>query len=69
MERLRALVMLNCKRVDSIIDIDGMPLYAPVKTDIESEYADFGVISEVTMSGGNTQYKMESYQGIWKSGT
>ena len=61
----RALVMLNyAKRVDGnfIMDIDGMPLnYAPgQKPDIESEYTDFGVITEVTMSGGNTQYKMES---------
>ncbi len=45
-----------------IMDIDGMPLnYAPgQKPDIESEFADFGLITEVTMSGGNTQYKMES---------
>ncbi|MFA9188908.1 AlwI family type II restriction endonuclease [Flavobacterium magnesitis] len=61
----RALVMLNyAKRVDGnfIMDIDGMPLnYAPgQKPDIESEYSDFGIITEVTMSGGNTQYKMES---------
>lgn len=61
----RALVMLNyAKRVDGnfIMDIDGMPLnYAPgQKPDIESEYNDFGIITEVTMSGGNTQYKMES---------
>jgi len=57
--------MLNyAKRVDGnfIMDIDGMPLnYAPgMKPDIESEYIDFGIITEVTMSGGNTQYKMES---------
>ena len=61
----RALVMLNyAKRVDGnfIMDIDGMPLnYAPgQKPDIESEYSDFGIITEVTMSGGHTQYKMES---------
>lgn len=61
----RALVMLNyAKRVDGnfIMDIDGMPLnYAPgQKPDIEVEYSDFGIITEVTMSGGNTQYKMES---------
>ena len=61
----RALVMLNyAKRVDGnfIMDIDGMPLnYAPgQKPDIESEFTDFGLITEVTMSGGNTQYKMES---------
>ncbi|HIC31880.1 MAG TPA: AlwI family type II restriction endonuclease [Flavobacteriaceae bacterium] len=61
----RALVMLNyAKRVDGnfIMDIDGMPLnYAPgQKPDIESEFSDFGLITEVTMSGGHTQYKMES---------
>lgn len=61
----RSLVMLNyAKRVDGnfIMDIDGMPLnYAPgQKPDIESEFLDFGIITEVTMSGGNTQYKMES---------
>ncbi|GAB1858578.1 hypothetical protein MHTCC0001_34170 [Flavobacteriaceae bacterium MHTCC 0001] len=61
----RALVMLNyAERVDGnfIMDIDGMPLnYAPgQKPDIESEFADFGLITEVTMSGGNTQFKMES---------
>lgn len=61
----RALVMLNyAKRVDGnfIMDIDGMPLnYAPgQKPDIESEFSDFGIITEVTMSGGHTQYKMES---------
>jgi hypothetical protein len=60
----RALVMLNyAERVDGnfIMDIDGMPLnYAPGnKPDIESEYSDFGIITEVTMSRGNTQYKME----------
>ncbi len=61
----RALVMLNyAKRIDGnfIMDIDGMPLnYAPgQKPDIESEFVDFGLITEVTMSGGNTQFKMES---------
>jgi hypothetical protein len=61
----RALTMLNyAKRIDGnfIMDIDGMPLnYAPGnKPDIESEFEDFGLITEVTMSGGNTQYKMES---------
>lgn len=60
----RALVMLNyAKRVDGnfIMDIDGMPLnYAPGnKPDIESEFNDFGIITEVTMSSGNTQYNME----------
>lgn len=61
----RSLVMLNyAKRIDGnfIMDIDGMPLnYAPGnKPDIESEFEDFGIITEVTMSGGNTQYKMEN---------
>lgn len=60
----RALVMLNyAKRIDGnfIMDIDGMPLnYAPGnQPDIESEFDDFGIITEVTMSGGNTQYNME----------
>ncbi len=38
-----------------------MPLnYAPGnKPDIESEFDDFGIITEVTMSGGNTQFNME----------
>jgi hypothetical protein len=42
--------------------LDGMPLnYAPGnQPDIESEFEDFGIITEVTMSSGNTQYKMES---------
>lgn len=61
----RALTMLNyAKRIDGnfIMDIDGMPLnYAPGnKPDIESEFETFGIITEVTMSGGNTQFKMES---------
>lgn len=61
----RALTMLNyAKRIDGnfIMDIDGMPLnYAPGnKPDIESEFENFGIITEVTMSGGNTQFKMES---------
>jgi hypothetical protein len=60
----RALVMLNyAKRIDGnfIMDIDGMPLnYAPGnQPDIESEFEDFGIITEVTMSSGNTQYNME----------
>ncbi len=60
----RSLVMLNyAKKVDGnfIMDIDGMPLnYAPGnKPDIEVEYDNFGMIVEVTMSGGNTQYSME----------
>ena len=61
----RGLFMLNyAKRVDGnfIMDIDGMPLnYAPgQKPDIESEFEDFGIITEVTMSRGHTQFKMES---------
>jgi hypothetical protein len=38
-----------------------MPLnYAPgQKPDVEVEYDDFGLIAEVTMSAGDTQYKME----------
>lgn len=60
----RALVMLNyAKRVDGnfVMDIDGMPLnYAPGnQPDIESEFEEFGIITEVTMSSGNTQYNME----------
>ncbi|NDP23114.1 MAG: AlwI family type II restriction endonuclease [Paludibacter sp.] len=60
----RALVMLNyAKRIDGnfMMDIDGMPLnYAPGnQPDIESEFEDFGIITEVTMSCGNTQYNME----------
>ncbi len=61
----RAMVMLNyALRVDGnfVMDIDGMPLnYAPGKQpDIEIEYDDFGLIMEVTMSKGHTQFKMES---------
>ena len=57
--------MLNyAKRIDGnfIVDIDGMPLnYAPAgRPVIESEFEDFAMIIEVTMSGGNTQFKMES---------
>lgn len=60
----RSLVMLNyAKRIDGnfVMDIDGMPLnYAPGnQPDIESEFEDFGIITEVTMSSGNTQYNME----------
>ena len=60
----RALVMLNyAKKIDGnfIVDIDGTPInYAPGnKPDIEAEYEDFGVITEVTMSSGNTQFTME----------
>lgn len=60
----RALVMLNyAKRIDGnfIMDIDGMPLNCASgnKPDIESEFENFGIITEVTMSSGNTQFKME----------
>lgn len=60
----RALVMLNyANRIvgNFIMDIDGMPLnYAPGnQPDIELEFEDFGIITEVTMSSGNTQYNME----------
>ncbi len=60
----RALVMLNyAKRIEGnfISDIDGMPInYAPgQKPDIEAEYDNFGLITEVTMSSGNTQFNME----------
>ena len=61
----RAFVMLNyADRIDGnfMMDIDGMPLnYAPGKQpDIEIEFNDFGLIVEVTMSSGHTQYRMES---------
>ena len=57
--------MLNyAKRVDGnfIVDIDGSPLnYAPgQKPDIESEFSEFGLITEVTLSSGHTQYRMEN---------
>lgn len=61
----RSFVMLNhAKRIDGnfIMDMDGMPLNtAPGgKADIEIEFEDFGLISEVTLSGGETQFKMEA---------
>lgn len=60
----RSFVMLNyAKRVDGnfIMDIDGMPLNtAPGnKPDLEIEFDDFGIIGEVTLSSGATQFKME----------
>ncbi|RUA31881.1 MAG: AlwI family type II restriction endonuclease [Bacteroidetes bacterium] len=60
----RSFVMLNyAKRVDGnfIMDIDGMPLNtAPGnKPDLEIEFDDFGIIGEVTLSAGATQFKME----------
>jgi hypothetical protein len=61
----RALVMINySKRVDGnfIMDLEGVPLNTAGggKPDIEAEYNNFGLITEVTMSGGHTQFKMES---------
>lgn len=60
----RALVMINySKRVDGnfIMDLEGIPLNTAGgnKPDIEVEYNEFGLITEVTMSSGNTQYNME----------
>lgn len=60
----RSFVMLNyADRVDGnfIMDIDGMPLNtAPGnKADLEIEFEDFGIIGEVTLSSGATQFKME----------
>jgi len=60
----RALVMINySKRVDGnfIMDLEGVPLNTAGggKPDIEAEYNNFGLITEVTMSGGNTQFNME----------
>ena len=45
-----------------IMDLEGVPLNTAGggKPDIESEYNNFGLITEVTMSGGHTQYKMEN---------
>lgn len=60
----RSFVMLNyARRIDGnfILDIDGMPLNtAPGnKPDLEIEFDDFGIIGEVTLSSGATQFKME----------
>lgn len=61
----RAMVMLNyAKSVKGNfkIDLDGIPLSTAGGNmpDIEIEYDDFKLIVEVTMSRGNTQFKMES---------
>ena len=61
----RALVMINySKRVDGnfIMDLEGIPLNTAggSKPDIEAEYDDFGLITEVTMSSGQTQFNMEN---------
>lgn len=60
----RSFVMLNyAKRIDGnfIMDIDGMPLNtAPGNmADLEIEFESFGIIGEVTLSSGATQFKME----------
>jgi len=60
----RAFTMLNyARRIEGnfIMDIDGMPLNtAPGnKADLEIEFDDFGIIGEVTLSSGATQFKME----------
>jgi hypothetical protein len=60
----RSFVMLNyARRIDGnfVMDIDGMPLNtAPgKKPDLEIEFDDFGIIGEVTLSSGQTQFKME----------
>lgn len=65
----RALVMINySKRVDGnfIMDLDGAPVSTAGGNKLEAEYEDFGLITEVTMSNGQTQFKMEgdSCQGI-----
>lgn len=61
----RAMVMLNY--AESVkgnfkIDLDGIPLSTAGGNmpDIEVEYDDFKLIVEVTMSRGNTQFRMES---------
>jgi len=60
----RSFVVLNyAKRIDGnfIMDIDGMPLNTALgnKPDLEIEFDDFGIIGEVTLSTGATQFKME----------
>lgn len=60
----RSLVMINYSlRVDGnfIMDLDGIPLNTAggKKPDIEAEYDKFGLIGEVTMSNGHTQFSME----------
>jgi hypothetical protein len=61
----RAMVMLNYAQSvtgNFKIDLDGVPLSTAGGNmpDIEIEYDDFKLIVEVTMSRGNTQFKMES---------
>ncbi len=61
----RAMVMLNYAisvKGNFKIDLDGIPLTTAGGNmpDIEIEYGDFKLIVEVTMSRGNTQFKMES---------
>lgn len=61
----RAMVMLNYAisvKGNFKIDLDGIPLSTAGGNmpDIEIEYDDFKLIIEVTMSRGNTQFKMES---------
>lgn len=61
----RGMVMLNYANAvngNFVMDIDGMPInYAPgQKPDVEAEYDNFGLILEVTMSVGHTQYRMEN---------
>ncbi len=61
----RAMVMLNYAisvKGNFKVDLDGVPLSfaAGNMPDIEIEYDDFKLIVEVTMSRGNTQFKMES---------
>jgi len=61
----RAMVMLNYAisvKGNFKIDLDGIPLTTAGGNmpDIEIEYDDFKLIVEVTMSRGNTQFKMES---------
>ena len=61
----RAMVMLNYAisvKGNFKIDLDGIPLSTAGGNmpDIEIEYDDFKLIVEVTMSRGNTQFKMES---------
>ncbi len=60
----RSFVMLNyARRIDGnfIMDLDGMPLNtAPGnKPDLEIEFDDFAIMGEVTLSSGETQFKME----------
>lgn len=61
----RAMTMLNYAeevKGNFILDLDGVPLNtAPGnRPDIEISYEGFNLIIEVTMSSGNTQYRMEN---------